>query len=318
MRIILIIAYISIVFLFSCKEKKKEQAPVSNNSPQITNGGKLITFHQVSPNFQSLPVSKNALDGTFTAPAIVIANILKPAAYAATPIILFDNPDLTQLYSSYLQSSAHYKQNLDFLARARDMYEHQAGTGRELKEAETDLTEAATDMAEKEARFRMLGIKPEELKHPKPGNAWLMSDVPESILNNIQTGKKVSIEFSSYPGQKFTGLVSAIGEVIDNNTRTVKVRISLDNKENKVRPGMYAKANFYVSVNNTLSIPVSSVVAVQGKNYIFIKKGNSFTRQEVVTGQQLKDQILVLSGVTNNDSVAYKGTMLLKGLSFGY
>ena len=318
MRIYLLFSFISIALLLSCKEKKKGQVQLVNNSPQITNEGKLITFRQVSANFQSVLVSKNALDGTFSAPAIVIANILKPAAYAATPIILFDNPELTQLYSAYLQSSAHYKRDLDFLGRARDMYEHQAGTGRELKEAETGLTETATDMAEKEARFRMIGIKPEELKHPKPGNAWLMSDVPESILNNIQTGKKVSIEFSSYPGQRFTGLVSAIGEVIDNNTRTVKVRISLDNKENKVRPGMYAKANFYVSVNNSLSIPVSSVVAVQGKNYIFIKKGFSFTRQEVVTGQQLKDQILILSGVKNNDSVAYIGTMLLKGLSFGY
>ncbi len=318
MRVLSLFLSVSLVALFSCKDKKKDQAPLVKNTPQITKGGKLITFQQVSPNFQSVSVSENPLDGTFSAPAIVIANILKPAAYAATPIILFDNPDLTQLYSAYLQSSAHYKRDLDFLARAKDMYEHQAGTGRELKEAETGLTEAATDMAEKEARFRMIGIKPEELKHPKPGNAWLMSDVPESILNNIQTGKKVSIEFSSYPGQRFTGLVSAIGEVIDNNTRTVKVRISLDNKENKVRPGMYAKANFYVSVNNTLSIPVSSVVAVQGKNYIFIKRGNSFARQEVVTGQQLKDQILILNGVKKSDSVAYKGTMLLKGLSFGY
>jgi cobalt-zinc-cadmium efflux system membrane fusion protein len=164
----------------------------------------------------------------------------------------------------------------------------------------------------------MLGFSPQDLRRARPGYAWLLADVPETIIENLEKEDKVSVAFSSYPAETFQGQISAIGDVVDNNTRTVKVRITLPNKDGKIKPGMYAKVNISLQVNNTLSVPASALVAVQARNYVFVKKGNSYRRTEVVTGQQIGNNVLVLKGLQESDSVLYQGTMLMKGISFGF
>ena len=82
---------------------------------------------------------------------------------------------------------------------------------------------------------------------------------------------------------------------------------------------MYATANFGISEGKFLCVPKSSLVTVQSKNYVFIKKSdNEFERVEVSTGQQINDKIIVFSGLNQNDLVVVEGAIQLKGISFGY
>ena len=57
---------------------------------------------------------------------------------------------------------------------------------------------------------------------------------------------------------------------------------------------------------------------MQAKNFVFVRKGNTYRRTEVVTGQQIGNNVLVLKGLHESDSVLYQGTMLMKGISFGF
>jgi len=81
---------------------------------------------------------------------------------------------------------------------------------------------------------------------------------------------------------------------------------------------MFARVRFNLNVRDALAVPATSVISVQGKNYIFKKDGNTIHRVAVVTESQIGDQMIVFKGLAVGDSVITEGAMLLKGLSFGY
>lgn len=303
--------------LFSCSEKPKEENKNNEHpKPQTLEEGKIIRFSVLPTTFDTFAVTKNSLNGNLEAPAQVAASILKTNQSGV--VILFDDPEINDLYSSMLQSNAHYKRDTEFYLRVKDMNEHGASTGRELIEANTGMIEAATELAEKEARMKMFGFEPDELRRAQPGMVWLLSSVNESMLSVIKTGKPCKVEFISYPGEEFTGTVTAIGQVLDNATQSIKVRVALSNVSGKFMPGMFATIRFSLSESNILAVPQSAIITALGKNYVFKKRGLDFIRTEVSTAKQIGDYVVIKKGLEVNDVVVTKGTILLKGLSFGY
>lgn len=307
-----------LILLGGCGKKEKKKAKQMAPSHEVLNQGQVIRFTALPKTFGLFPIATNSFDGKFEAPAQVAASVLKKRNENSEMIILFDDPEMTDLYTSMLQSTAHYARDKEYNERVKDMYEHDAATGKELAEARTGMIEAATELAEKEARLQMYGFEPSELRHAKPGIVWLISNVNESALASVKSGKSCLVEFTSYPGETFNGKVSAIGEVMDNSTQTIKVRISLPNPDDKFKPGMFAKISFETNESNILSVPQTSLVSAQGKTFVFKKKGRDFVRQEVQVRNQIGDRIIIKEGLSKGDTVVSKGTMLLKGLSFGY
>ncbi len=309
-----------ILFLLSaCIEDEKTVKLTSDHEkPLILNKGELIRFKKTPKTFELFPIAQNSLNGNIEAPAQVAATVLKPENRNSETIILFDDPEMTNLYTTLLQSIAHYARDKETFDRMQDMYNNSAATGKDLTEARTGMIEAATELSEKEARLKMYGFDPNELRGARPGIVWLISNVNESALSAIKTGKDCKVEFISYPGEQFVGRVSAIGDVLDNSTQTIKVRVTINNKGNKFKSGMYAKISFGLSESNILAVPQSALITAEGETYVFKKKGNDFYRVKVVIGKQIGGQIIIKEGVISGDTVVSKGTMLLKGMSIGY
>jgi cobalt-zinc-cadmium efflux system membrane fusion protein len=307
------------LLLSACTEKKKiTRLNEDLEKPQILSKGELIRFNTTPKMFDFFPIIENSLDGNIEAPAQVAATVLKPDNLYSETIILFDDPELTDLYTTLLQSIAHYARDKEFYERVQDMYSNSAATGKDLSEARTAMIEAATELSEKEARLKMYGFNPNELRSARPGVVWLISNVSESALSAIKTGKDCKVEFISYPGEVFVGRVSAIGEVLDNSTQTIKVRVTIINRDNKFKSGMFAKISFGLSESNILAVPQSALVTAEGETFVFKKQKNDFIRAKVVIGKQIGGQVIIKEGVMSGDTVVSKGTMLLKGMSFGY
>ena len=93
----------------------------------------------------------------------------------------------------------------------------------------------------------------------------------------------------------------------------------MNNSDGKLKAGMFGTVGFGVSEGKNISVNKDALITIQGKSYVFVKSGeNGFQRKEVNIGDQIGDRIIVFSGLDNGDSVAIKGVMQLKGLSFGY
>ncbi len=304
-----------------CTEKPPgEGAPGDEGRAVITDDGRTITFPQGSPALAQFGVSgvkKGRATISVVAPARIVASI--PAAAGKERVVLFESPDITSLYSSYRQSRSNADRANRNLVRIQDMFDNQAATGKDLNEAENDAATARASMAEMEGRLRALGFNPGEFDGVPVNTVWVIADVPETDLNQVHHGEPATITFNSYPDAAYSGRAEAIGDIVDPVTRTVKVRVSVPNREGKLLPGMFARAEFGEEHSSAIILPLAAVVTVEGKDHVFVEPAPGvFQRRDVTIVNSTRLEVVVLKGIADDEQVVTKGTMLLKGLSFGY
>ena len=318
---LILIAIISLS-LQSCTDTDGKQASETfAKKVTVSNGGQTITFPKDSPGLDEFNVSsaeKGSATLSVIAPARIVASI-STSKIAGSRIVLFDSPDVTSLYSQYKQSKANVDLTSKNLVRVKQMFENLGVTGKDLNQAETDAATAKASFEEMEGRLKVLGYNPSELENIKGNMVWLMADVPEAQLNEIAKGGTIRITLAAFPDKIFTGRIDAIGSIIDPDTREIKVRISLSNPDGKFLPGMFAQIDFGNKINEVYVLPLSAIVTVEGKNYLFIQTApNIFERRKVIMANSDASKSIILNGLNENEKVVISGAILLKGISFGY
>ena len=306
-----------------CQEKSDANSisQRSSKKPAVSDDGKTIRFPFITAGLQQIQTTE-AREGTalvsVIAPARVVATI-SPAATLSRNIMLFESPDVTTLYSQYRQSSSNVELTSKNLVHVKEMYNNQGATARDLNQAETDAANARASMGEMEGRLRAFGFNPAELESVATQTAWLMSDVPETELHKVQKGENVEIVFSSFPDKKLIGKAAAIGDVVDPVTRTVKVRVTLQNPSGRFLPGMFARVDFSSPQRGVIILPLNAIVTVDANDYAFVQIAEGeFSRRKVTISNANELSAVVLNGISEGEKVVTSGTMLLKGLSFGY
>ncbi|TGK35513.1 HlyD family efflux transporter periplasmic adaptor subunit [Leptospira gomenensis] len=284
--------------------------------------GEWIEFKENSPGLEIVKSSEIGKEGEFVeveAPARLIASA-SPSMTGGEKIILFESADLNDLYVGYIHSKNSLNRSRKNLERIRDMFKHRVATEKDLIEAETEAENDAAELAEFEGKLRAVGLNPAELRTAGPMSAWIICDVPESQLQSLKKGKKVKLKFSSFPEKPWTGTAEALGDNVDPTTRTVKVRILIKNEGYVLKPGMFATVRFPEDRNGeTVVIPFTSIITVEGKNYVFVEEApREFYKREVILGTSGEERVTVLEGLSKGDRVVVEGTILLKGLSFGF
>lgn len=324
------------VLLVSCGKKEGKSAKVENIEPKITDNGAKIDFPKAESVkfFQTETIGSSALTADIAAPATVSATVVKSNEGASQNIVLFQNPDLAGSYTQLIQhlitinqiQNVNIKQRKIELGRVQDLQQHGAATGKDLLDAqtamameETNLNNERTALIEHETKLKEGGFQAEILRRAKAGTAYVTCDIPENDVSKIKSGSQCVMQFTAFPNEKFNGRIDNVADMVDPTTRMVKLRVSMNNSEGKLKAGMFGTVGFGVSEGKNISVNKDALITIQGKNYVFVKSGeNGFQRKEVNIGDQVGDRIIVFSGLDNGDSVAIKGVMQLKGLSFGY
>ncbi|TGM14534.1 HlyD family efflux transporter periplasmic adaptor subunit [Leptospira selangorensis] len=306
---------------YSSHKQKEAWKEEKDRSPKVTDNGQHIEFPSDSPalaKFETVKVGIGNASFSVLAPARVIASI-NTSVNSGEKIILFDSGETTQIYAEYKRGRAVTSKSLKDLNRVRDMYANQAATGREVAEAESNFAIAKSESAEAESKLRTIGFNPKELDSVTGSSLWLICDVPESQLSEVQKGEEVRIQFSSFPGKIFLGEAEAVGEVVDPILRTVKVRVTIKNPKDKILPGMYARVDFGDPRTSVIVLPNNSIVTVDEKSYVFIQEEPGiFIRRQVILGTSGEDRTIINGGLQTGDNVIINGAFLLKGLSFGF
>lgn len=145
---------------------------------------------------------------------------------------------------------------------------------------------------------------------------WIEAEVYEKNLASVHEGMNVRVVAEAFPGEPLSGTVTFIHPVVDNNTRTVKVRVELENPDNKLKPGMYTSVFFQKAAEDTskpdLVVPRSAVIRGGKTNSVYVEvEENLFERREVEIGRAADDFLVVTSGVKPGEKVAYRGGFLL-------
>ncbi len=317
----LVVALCAALLILGCDDQSAHQPSPISRKAMVADNGATIVFPADSPGLGQLSTT-TAKKGTamisVIAPARVVASVV-PLPGDTGKTVVFDSPDVTSLYSQYRQSASNVERSSRNLARMREVFANQGATARDLNEAENDAATSRASFAEMEGKLIGLGFNPRELGSARIGTLWLISDVPENELHEVQKGEDVDVRFTAFPDRKYIGTAEEIGAVIDPVTRTVKVRVSLKNPKGDLRPGMFAGVDFGDPQPGVILIPLQAIVTVEGNDYVFVETApGTFQRRQLVISNADDKQAIISQGLDGGEQVVTSGAMLLKGLSFGY
>jgi len=146
---------------------------------------------------------------------------------------------------------------------------------------------------------------------------WVIGQVYEKDLAQLQSGSGVSITTDSYPGELFRGNISYIDPNLDQNTRTAQVRIELPNPDQKFKIGMYVNIAFATIGGSENTVPMISKEAVQTINnqqivFVATNNANAFVLRVVKTGAENNGFYPVLEGLRVGESIITEGSFLLR------
>jgi membrane fusion protein, heavy metal efflux system len=142
---------------------------------------------------------------------------------------------------------------------------------------------------------------------------WILANVYETDISNIKVGEKVNVTTVSYPDKIFTGSIDKIYNLLDPDNKTMKVRIQLDNKDNLLKPEMFAKVIVHQIKDSTmLAVPANSIVFDQNKYWVMVyhDKCNVVTKQvEIVRSTSM--YAYIKSGVKPGEKVITNFQLLI-------
>ncbi|MCX8072523.1 MAG: efflux RND transporter periplasmic adaptor subunit [Candidatus Binatia bacterium] len=143
---------------------------------------------------------------------------------------------------------------------------------------------------------------------------WLLAEVDERWLNKLTSGTWVRFKVSAYPNETFTATIEYISDVLDPKTRRVKVRCTVDNRDGKLKPEMFAELEISEPhAQALLVIPQSAVQQLDGRSVVFVPIAESkFQQRPVEIGRVGDGWVEVKSGLRHGDRVVARGSFLLK------
>ena len=156
---------------------------------------------------------------------------------------------------------------------------------------------------------------------------WVLADVYEFDLGWVREGQRVTISAESYPGEEFIGTVSFIDPVLHSQTRSVKIRVEVENENRKLKPGMFVDVALEVhlttemfsgmsmafdSAGAILAVPATAVLHTGVRKIVYeeIEEGK-YQAREIKIGPRAGDYYPVFSGLTEGTKVVVKGNFLL-------
>jgi cobalt-zinc-cadmium efflux system membrane fusion protein len=234
------------------------------------------------------------------------------------------------------------------LERKRSLEAENIVPARKVQEAEASVATADAEVSSTRAGLRALGAGDESsdsseltLRSPIDGTVieraaiqgqmadpaqplfrvgdlsklWLVVHAFERDAVRLALGSNARISFAALPGRAFTGRVALIGKQVDAGSRTIPVRMEVENSEQLLRPGMSATA--WVPVGKLseqmITVPVAALQRIANEWLVFLPVGqDTFEIRPVGRGRDLGMEIEIVSGLKAGERVVVEGAFLLK------
>lgn len=238
-------------------------------------------------------------------------------------------------------------------ARSQDLYDHHAISEREYQRAQADLQLSKAEVEAAREQVRALGMDPDHaaaqliLTAPREGvilgvaaapgefsqalaapapvctiadirTVWALGGLYEKDLAATKSGVPARVTLSAYPNRQWTGRVSAVGDAVDPATRTLQIRVLLENPDGSLKPGLFGTIRLLRSTAQGILLPAAAVIREGTEASVFVAKGNGqFERRSVQLGRTVDGNIEIISGVNPGENVVTDGALLLRSAGQG-
>jgi len=147
-----------------------------------------------------------------------------------------------------------------------------------------------------------------------PTQLWAIAEVKERDIAAVKVGQDAAFAALAYPEEKFQGKVVLIGNQVEAGSRTVEVRIAVDNADGRLKPGMFADVEIVTTILDSVLLLPDGALQTDGENQIVFVAldGNKFEKRIVKLGLEQFGRVQILSGVKAGENVVTEGSFILK------
>jgi len=261
-------------------------------------------------------------------------------------LFVIDSADLALAFSDARKAQVALALAQRNLERQEDLAQAEIAARKDLEQAESDHAQALSEVERTKSRLSQLGSvlgngdgRQYTLRSPIGGRVielggarggfwndtnapimtvadlstvWVTAGVRERDLASVFVGQAATITLDAYEGESLAGKVRYVGEVLEPDTRTVKVRIALANPAGRYRPGMFAKVLFSGPAHKAVVVPAAALVQSGFNTRVFVETSAwSFQPRVVKAGAQMGDRVEVVEGLKPGERVVVKDGVLL-------
>ncbi|MEM6718941.1 MAG: efflux RND transporter periplasmic adaptor subunit [Bacteroidota bacterium] len=141
---------------------------------------------------------------------------------------------------------------------------------------------------------------------------WASFDAYENQITSLEKGDAITITINADPTTEIPAKISFIDPVLNTNTRTVAVKVELNNRDNSLKPGMFVTGTLQTNkaANTSLTIPKSAILWTGKRSLVYVKKATNepvFEAREVVLGNRTGDNYEIISGLNPDEEIVTNG-----------
>jgi cobalt-zinc-cadmium efflux system membrane fusion protein len=257
-------------------------------------------------------------------------------------VATLQSSDFTFAQGDYVKAKSAFALTTKALGREQQLFTAKIAAEKDLEQAQNDFDNTQSDLDAASGRLRSFGFDPardsfgEPLRvfspltgkvvdiasahhgfHNDPTAAlmtvadlstvWMTASVPEKDIRFLHPGEDIVAVVDAYPDESFRGKVLFIGDLIDPDTRTAKVRIAFANPDDRLKPGMFATVGFLDVPATQVTVPTTAVVQVGSSAFVLVQVAPwQFQSVKVMLGEQVGGRIVILDGVVAGATVVSK------------
>lgn len=222
------------------------------------------------------------------------------------PLLEIISPDFTAVQKEYLQAQSDTEYARLDLQRKKDLLANGVGSQKDYEEAVNTLRIAEKELENAVAALKIYNADPDNLVLGEPmvvrspldgtvidnnivtglylgedaepvaiianlSKVWITAQVKEKDIRHIREGDSITVRVTAFPDEVLYGTVFHVDEAVDEDTRSIKVLSVCDNKDEKLKLGMYATITFLPAPENYTVLPQKAILQGPEQEYVFIK-----------------------------------------------
>ena len=327
--------------------EEEKAAGIKTEKASLTSaGGEIAVTGTIQPNLDRLAQVGPRVPGR----VVRVQASLGDRVAGGQPLAVLDSIEVGEARSALSQAEADTRVAEAAFKRAESLRADNIVPEKEYLRAQGDLEKSRAAVAAARDKVKMLGVGatregdgasyfsiaapftgtvvektavPGALAEPaKPlftvadlSTVWIEASVFEKDLPRLVQGAAATVTVAAWPGAPAKGRLTYISSLMDKETRTVKARVEVPNREGKLRPGMFANVAITVPADasvKTLLVPEDAVVLMDGKPTLFVRSDHGFEPKVVTPGERRVGRVEIKDGIKPGEEIVVAGAYELK------
>ncbi len=306
----------------------------------------IVTNVIVPATIQAIPANMVSVLPPLSGQITKIFKIIGEPVAVGEPLFSVVSPDLAQAFATKTSAEAAYTLAEKNLKRQRELAHYEINAMRDLEQAESDMQQADAELRRSNALLQALHIDPADrdvlgnllIRSPINGvvtavsggggmywsdltspvitvadlsTVYAVASAQEHDLPDFFLGQEAQVIFER-PDKVFEAPVEFIEPILNAETRTVNVGLTLKSLEGSLRPNMFARMKFKRKPRQRIVLPMTAVIQRGFDSTVFVEVAPwQFEPRVVTVGLQLDDRIEIESGLADQERVAMTGGIIL-------